>query len=49
MLYQQAGPGAGQAGAGAGPQPDGSAHGGPQSGKAKPGEDVIDAEYEVKE
>ena len=51
MLYQQAGAGAGAAGR-AGPQhgpgPDGSRPAGPQGGKGKGGDDVIDAEYEVK-
>jgi molecular chaperone DnaK len=51
MLYQQAGPGAGPAGAGpqaGGPQ-GAPPHEGPQAGKGKGGDDVIDAEYEVKE
>ncbi len=53
MLYQQQGAGAGAAGAGAGagpqPGPDGSPHAGPHGGKTKGGDDVIDAEYEVKD
>jgi molecular chaperone DnaK len=54
MLYQQAGP---TPGAGGGPQaggptaggPDASAGAGAHEGKPKGGDDVIDAEYEVKE
>jgi molecular chaperone DnaK len=50
MLYQQTGAGGpGAAGPQAGGEPGAAPHGGPQAGKGKGGDDVIDAEYEVKE